>query len=197
MISRLTRETIQFWAIALLLSLLAALGGFVLGRDWVGKQLAGALARDDAGVNVQQPASAEAAPGPLTPAQPPAEVKVEIEPRVPTPAEQLELTQKTLQEAADAVAASDTSPAETTEPAPAPPTEGYLVTAGSYVTPANAERVKGELERRGYQPHISQVKVRERTYYRVVVGAYGDREEAEQVAGKIQAAGFAGGVSGP
>jgi DedD protein len=67
-------------------------------------------------------------------------------------------------------------------------TGGWVVQAGSYGNEANARSVQGKLVKHGYHAYISRFRKGGRTYYRVRVGPYKDRESAEHVLYGVSAA---------
>lgn len=200
------REALGFWAIILGLCLVTGMISYAAGRDWVGRALGEAISRQEVQIKPQEPAAGSTQTPPDQAGPPPAQARVELEPREPTEAEKQDLTQQNL----DAAAASgDTtvpepspSVAESGAPADKPQEQpsasaGYLVTAGSFTVSANAERVKRNLEKRGYHPYLSRIERRGTTYHRVIVGSYGSREQAEAVKRELEAAGFVAGVTAP
>ncbi len=200
------REAIGFWAIIVGLCVITGMISYGAGRNWVGRALGEAISRQTVEIKPQE----TTASSPETPQDqsgpPPAQARVEMEPREPTEAEKQDLTQQNL-DAAAASAKSSTSesapPAPESAPSADKPEEqtatgtGFLVTAGSFTVPANAERVKRNLEKRGYHPYLSRIERRGTSYHRVVVGTYGSREEAEAVRRELEAAGFVAGVTAP
>lgn len=58
----------------------------------------------------------------------------------------------------------------------------WVIQAGSYSDLGNAQRVERKLAQRGLHAFISHFSLRGRVYYRVRVGPYADRADAEHVA---------------
>jgi len=200
-LNRERREALAFWAITLLVCAVAGVLSYWVGRDWVGRQLGETISSQHVAIRPQEPGQEAKPDGGEDLQPPPAEAKVEMTPREPTEAEKQELTAKALEkEAAEAEATPSAAapPAETPASATAAESDsrtgGYLVTAGSFTVAANAERVKRDLEAKGYHPYITEVQQRGATYRRVVVGAYGNRQEAEAVRRELTEAGFVAGV---
>ncbi len=80
-------------------------------------------------------------------------------------------------------------------PAPAPATEGRLVVqVGSFSSRPAADKLASDLRKRKFPAAVSSVKASGRTMYRVRVGPVADRAAANELAGKLRAAGHAGTV---
>ena len=80
-------------------------------------------------------------------------------------------------------------------PAPAPATEGRLVVqVGSFSSRPAADKLASDLRKRNFPAAVSSVKASGRTMYRVRVGPVADRAAANELAGKLRAAGHAGTV---
>jgi DedD protein len=80
-------------------------------------------------------------------------------------------------------------------PAPAPATEGRLVVqVGSFSSRPAADKLASDLRKRSFPAAVSSVKASGRTMYRVRVGPVADRAAANELAGKLRAAGHAGTV---
>lgn len=198
------REVVGFWVVTLGLCLVAGLVSYELGRNWVGRTLGAAIASENVQIKPQEASGAANAVGEQT-APPPAQAKVEMEPRAPTEAEKADLTANGLSKPESApgdAASAGTDPSGTgaaaagTGTTPASGGGSYQVTAGSYTVLANAEATKRKLERRGYRPYLSDFERRGTTYHRVIVGDYGDQGEAERVKQELEGAGFVAGVTG-
>jgi cell division septation protein DedD len=67
-------------------------------------------------------------------------------------------------------------------PTAAPAAGNRLVQAGSYGSEANADKVAGALQARGFHASISRFSKSGRSYFRVRVGPYADRAAAEKAA---------------
>ena len=82
-------------------------------------------------------------------------------------------------------------------PAPAAPqsaTGMWAVQLGSFSNQANAERLAADLRKSGYAAFLSQLGTSSGSLHRVRVGPQKDRENAEAVAGKLNADGHKGQV---
>ena len=89
------------------------------------------------------------------------------------------------------VASSAAPPAQTkpatpvhpiARPTAAPATGDWLVQAGSYGSEANADKVAGTLQAHGFHASISRYSKSGKSYFRVRVGPYADRNAAEKAA---------------
>ena len=186
---------LSFWVLIGLVCLVVAVGAYQIGKNWVGRQLestilghAHAVKSQDATPGGEHGATSEAKE------LPPANVKVEMEPRAPTQAEKDELSAAELgQPGAQNSAATEATPV--TPEASASGSGGYTVTAGSFQSSKAAEAIVADLKQRGYSPVVTDIEQRGVTYHRVVVGIYGNREKADAVRAELQQAGFAAGVS--
>jgi DedD protein len=140
------------------------------------------LAADDA---ARQAAAAAAQPEP-----PAGRQALAPEENQPEPARQASKTEA----AATVVAKAE---AKTVTPAPAAPestTGMWAVQLGSFSNQANAERLAAGLRKRGYAAFLSQLGTSSGALHRVRVGPQKDRENAEAVAGKLNADGHKGQV---
>jgi cell division septation protein DedD len=76
-----------------------------------------------------------------------------------------------------------------TAPAPvasAPQTSGkWTVQAGSYGSAANADKAAATLKQHGFRANVSHFSKAGHTYYRVRVGAYAERGDAEKAAAAV------------
>ncbi len=66
----------------------------------------------------------------------------------------------------------------------------FCVQVGAFITPGNADKLRAELARRGYDASVSQAAMNGRMYHRVRVGRFSTRREAEEQARKLQQDGF-------
>lgn len=85
------------------------------------------------------------------------------------------------------------TPAPTTEPASTTPATGsrYLVLAGSFREPANAEAHRAKLALIGLEARIETVKTQEGDrLHRVRIGPAGSQEQAQTIAGRLKSQGF-------
>ena len=62
--------------------------------------------------------------------------------------------------------------------------------AGAYGSQAEAEQQRAKLAMMGMEPKIQEREVNGRTMYRVRVGPFAQREQADEVRVKLQAAGI-------
>jgi DedD protein len=100
--------------------------------------------------------------------------------------------------AASASAGSKPAPAATPVPAPAKPaptpapaepartTGAWAVQAGSFSTSAAANKVAGDLKRRGYASFVTEFRSGGKTLHRVRVGPVATRAEAEALVRKLK-----------
>jgi len=70
----------------------------------------------------------------------------------------------------------------------------YCVQVGSFSAEPNAERLAGELKRRGYSPEIVRGTLEGKTFYRVRVGRFPGKQEAEAELKRLREEGFPGKV---
>ena len=61
---------------------------------------------------------------------------------------------------------------------------------GAFASSANAARLRNELERRGFSADVSEMMMHGRVLYRVRVGRYSSRSEAEAEAARLKTQGF-------
>ena len=197
------REALGFWVITLGLCALAGLGSYELGRNWVGRTLGEAISSENVQIKAQQPNATAANALTAESGPPPAEAKVEMQPRDASDAEKQDLTGQGASSSpaasaaagsAPATAAGGAAPADTTPPAASG--GAYQVIAGSYTSPSKAEHVQTALQQLGYNPTVTLVKKGDKTYHRVIVGAYDDKDAAEAVRKELADAGYAATVSG-
>jgi cell division septation protein DedD len=184
------RATLTAWIITLLLALIAALISYQVGRNWLGESLRGLVAQRSG--EFQALPETPAPEKPEAPAaEPPREAAVELHPRSPNPAEQHEIESSSGSTAVGPVSPSAPTPDASAETsATAAPGASFLVSAGSFADPQNAQVQKRKLEAKGYQPYVSRQETRTGTFHRVVVGVFGDRAQADKLRGELSAAGF-------
>ena len=191
------RETVGFWLIVFLVCIVAGVISYQVGKNWVGGQLA-EISGQAEGVQVTPEDDSQVADqlGPVEP-KPPLTPQVTIEQREPSDSEKRAAQQMSPERAASR------EPQDGAElhaqPAAAPPeapstTSGYAVTAGSYASRDNAQRVVQRLTEAGYQPYITEVEKQGVVYQRVNVAVFDDRGEAEGLRDKLQQQGFVSGV---
>jgi cell division septation protein DedD len=137
------------------------------------------------GAEAEEPAAAAAAPAPAEPAVV-AAAPAEPEPAVEPPAEPV------------AVAAAPAQPAVVATPppaaprpaaaAPAPAAKGdWVVQLGSFGAEDNARALARRADQFGYRASVSTTRSNGRTLYRVRVGPYAARREAEAAASALGA----------
>ena len=147
------------------------------------------------GTEAEEPAVAEAAPAPAeTAAVAAVTAQPEPEPAVETPAAAAPV----------AVAAAPTQPAAAPPPAPAPrPAPAtpapvakgdWVVQLGSFGAEDNARALARRADQFGYRANVSTTRANGRTLYRVRVGPYEGRREAEAAASALGAHGLKGQV---
>lgn len=71
-----------------------------------------------------------------------------------------------------------------------PATTSFVLQAGSWGNPENAEAVRDQLIGRGMSATLETVQVGDKTWYRVLLGPYADKARAEADSRALQAAGF-------
>jgi len=64
----------------------------------------------------------------------------------------------------------------------------YVLQAGSFSTPTDADRRRAELALHGIESHIQRVKVNDRNYHRVYVGPTEDLDELNMLRSRLRAA---------
>jgi len=64
----------------------------------------------------------------------------------------------------------------------------YILQAGSFSTPVDADRRRAELALNGIESHVQRVKVNERNYYRVNIGPTDDLDELNLWRSQLRAA---------
>ena len=88
------------------------------------------------------------------------------------------------------------SPAMFASPAPEATVAGFAVQAGSFKVRENADELIKDLRRAGFEATILEVVLQGTTLWRVLAGTGLDRASAEDLVGRLQAAGYAGIVVG-
>jgi cell division septation protein DedD len=178
-------SSLTAWVVTLLLALVIGLTSYQLGREWLGPTLKQIVPGDrEAGLPAEPPGSLPPDHAAETD-NPPTDAQVEVYPRAPSETEVRAIGQEVRQEQAEADLPPEVlpTPAET-EPEPGG-TEAYMVVAGSFSSPENAERRVDELLAKGYHPFVEPQEVEGKTRHRVIVGLYGDRDEAEEVSATL------------
>jgi cell division protein FtsN len=219
------RGTLSFWLVVLLVATAVGFLSYRVGRDWLGKRMAGlatkggapriiAQSTEDPAADAQEDAEAKA----------PKKAETSLEDREPTEGERRRLEEKgSLDEpqdgaethalegkseahpdeddkAAETTASSDEEKAADTgedlSGSEKPRGGGkFVVVAGSYGDRANAEKVVRKLAGRGYQPYLETVHKGGKTYQRVNVAAVGSRNEAEDLQAELAGEGVEASIS--
>lgn len=109
--------------------------------------------------------------------RPGARVDVSSAPAVPTPAQ---------------AAASDTPVKHEPAPDKAAAASAAFVQIGSYSDAGNAQSVLSELRKKGYRADVDQVTVGGKSFHRVRVGPYSNRDAAGAAQKKLAAEGYKG-----
>ena len=156
----------------------------------------------------QQPDATTSPPavtGTVTPAPAPTPAPTQVAP-APTPAP----TTTTTATASAPRASAPTKPAQTTSsdplgdlararaaaapaPAPVPSTNDpfdYFVQAGAFRTEADADAQRAKLAMLGWEARVSEREQSGRTVFRVRVGPFGKRDDADSLKGKLDGAGI-------
>jgi cell division septation protein DedD len=212
------RESLAFWLVVLLIATVVGLLSYRVGRDWLGKRMAG-LATSGGAPRIIAQSSSDLDPDAQAEAEAKAPKKAEasLEDREPTEGEKRQLeADGSLEEpqdgaqanarAADAAdggepaAAADGEKAADTgddlSDAERPRGGGKLVVvAGSYADRANAERVMRKLADRGYQPYLETVRKGGKAYQRVNVATVESRSEAEDLQAELAGEGVEASIS--
>ncbi len=88
------------------------------------------------------------------------------------------------------------TPAASTGTENAPPTAGgWAVQLGSFAEQGNARRLIQEVGDKGFTAYVVPLRKSGRTLYRVRVGPKETRGQAQDLAGRLAAAGYAGQVT--
>lgn len=111
-----------------------------------------------------------------------------------TPASPASAASSAAAKTAGAAASSARNPAailagEPVSTASAPDAFNYLVQAGAYGSQAEAEQQRAKLAMMGLEPKVVEREVNGRTMYRVRIGPFAQREQADDVRTKLNAAG--------
>ena len=80
------------------------------------------------------------------------------------------------------VSSADSAPQAVVEPGL------YVLQAGSFSTPEDADRRRAELALHGIESHIQRVKVNDRNYHRVYIGPTEDLDELNMLRSRLRAA---------
>ncbi len=213
------QDIVIFWAKVVAMCLVLGVVSFYIGRRYLGTMFSEAEIEQGAPeivVQVQDSAAeAEEAEKP-----PPEKAKVEIEEREGSEAEAARANREFVatEQGADAEEAADTSAqgaaqegetegtsqwsdytseqadsesgAASAEETATTPSGRYVVIAGSFLNPENSQRMLQELKSKGYQPYLTKATVGDKTYRRVNVGAFANRQQADKLAEELAAAGY-------
>ena len=125
-------------------------------------------------------------------AVPPQEAPVTVDPATPAPAAKTPSAPAAPASAPTstrnpAAILSGSDPVSTSEPAAA---LIYQVQAGAYGSQAEAEQQRAKLTMMGLEPHIQEREVNGRTMYRVRIGPFEQRSDADDVRVQLQGAGI-------
>jgi cell division protein FtsN len=212
------RESLTFWLVVLLIATAVGFLSYRVGRDWLGKRMAGLATSGGAPRIIAQSTSDPAAEAQVeAEAKAPKKAETSLEDREPTEGEKRRLADEgSLSEpqdgaqtnardaesdAADKPAADsgDAKAADTgDELADAEKPRGggkFVVVAGAYADRANAERVVRKLADRGYQPYMETVRKGGKAYQRVNVAAVDSRNEAEDLQAELAGEGVEASIS--
>ena len=85
--------------------------------------------------------------------------------------------------------AATTPPKEATTK-PQPPVTLFFLQAGSFRTKADADRVRAQIIMLGQDVRVESGKVKDDTWYRVLVGPYSDRDQLTQAQKQLAGSGF-------
>ena len=217
------QDTLIFWVKVLVICLILGAVSFHVGRKYVGTMVAGPDVREGA-PEIALQVTGEEGEGDEVDKDAPATAQVEVEEREGSETEIDNASQILGHEEDDAAGEEDTDAtgdreeaAETTETsssseresetaADAGSDEGqseegqsdanYVVTAGSFLSAENSDRMLKELQEKGYKPYISKVTIKGKTYRRVNVGAFAGRDEASELVEELRNAGYEARVGG-
>jgi DedD protein len=198
------RDIITFWALIAVCAVILFVLTFMAGKYWVG----GLMARSHSTQTTPQvvlntPGEGDDAKGPdgeqgPERVEPPSNAVVKVQQRAPTDAEKNEIEQQYPQDAAGLHQAGGKDPDDESTGADDKPlgdAEGadsqgrYLVAAGAYADPVNAQRVLDTLRNLGYSAHLVEIERKGQTLQRVVAGRYAERARAEEVQAQLQSQG--------
>lgn len=193
------REGIGFWLIVFLICMVAGVISYQAGKNWVGRRLA-EINLQPGGPQIPPETEADrdlADREEPTAPRPPLTPQISIQEREPREAEKEEVKRAALereareepQDAAQLNAQREEalSEAEVNE-------GGFVVTAGSYASSDNAQRVVQRLTEKGYHPFVTEVEKEGIIYQRVNVAIFDDRSQAEQLRDQLQQEDFVSGV---
>jgi cell division protein FtsN len=210
------KESLRYWAVVAVVCGVVGLGGYAFGKGWLGArlhemELSAGAPEISADVSVREAMATGASED-----SPPAEPVIEVQEREPSGRErreaERELAAQEPQDGAELHAREaereqpereQERPAEAEAQPPAEPretstsaseTERYVVTAGAYADERNARSVMRGLASQGYHPYATTIVKDGLTFQRVNVAVFGTREQAEKLAGALQAQGFAAAV---
>jgi cell division septation protein DedD len=179
-------SSLTAWIITLLLALIAGLTSYQLGRDWLGPTLRQIVPGEEASspAPLERPAEERLAET----EEIPDEAVIETYPREPTVVEQQGLESDLAQSAAESQVeipeAARTAEASNDSAASGP--QAYIVVAGSFSSRENAQRRVDELVELGHHPFTEPHEIDGQTRFRVVVGLFGDKQDAEEVSQALE-----------
>ncbi|TWI54166.1 cell division protein FtsN [Pseudomonas duriflava] len=85
---------------------------------------------------------------------------------------------------------SSAVPAQPVKPGAAPPVTLFFLQAGSFRTQADADRVRAQIILFGQDVRVESGRVKDETWYRVLVGPYSDRNKLTQAQKQLASNGF-------
>lgn len=83
-----------------------------------------------------------------------------------------------------------TTPPKEATTKPQPPVTLFFLQAGSFRTQADADRVRAQIIMLGQDVRVESGKVKDDTWYRVLVGPYSDRDQLTQAQKQLAGSGF-------
>lgn len=210
---RQTREAASFWLVVVLIAVMVAFLSYRVGRDWLGKRMAGLATSTGAPRIIAQSTDGSSSdPDAGAEAKAPKKAEVSLDDREPTEGERRKLADQgdldepqdgaevNARDGDDAAGADDQAAKTGDEPDPDSADAGsgggkFVVTAGSFADRANAERTMRTLSERGYQPSLQTVRRDGKTYQRVNVATVDSRGEADDLKAELDAEGLDAAVS--
>ncbi len=216
------RDSLVFWSLVLFLGAGIACAGFVLGRDWLGRRMAGVdmtpgaprMVPTDEDPAIDEPKSKT----------PPAKVEVKMEEREPDDFELRRIEDKEAsgpQDGAQLHEEEGDGTGEDTDDAPSLADEGddgeepverestrarsekakakrtrgrFVVTAGAFDDASNAQKVVADLKDKGYSPVVELTRRGGRELRRVVVSTTSSRAEAVELRDELEREGIRAGI---
>ncbi len=196
------REGLAFWSIVIVVSAVAALIAFRVGRDWLGKRLGSVdMSPQAPRIVAQTRTDSDEATRAEQEAKAPEKAAVNVEEREPSAAERRDVERgeaagepqdgaqlhgREGDESAGKAAATDDTEAGADDSG-----EGgrWIVTTGSYADKGNATRAVARLAARGYKPTTETFERDGREHTRVIVAVMRERRRAEELCDELVNAG--------